>query len=183
MNERPSIVIPALIGGLFLGVTSALPILNFVNCACCALVIGGGILASFLYLRDYPPQFQAATYGDAAVLGALTGVFGGIIWAMVSVPLSFLKLQLGGMADLRKLREQLQNPDIPPPVREIILRMMEGGALSFGVILFQLGVDLIVSVIFAIIGAIIGFALFQKRPPAGPPTYSSPTVPPPPPAA
>ncbi len=182
MNERPSIVIPALIGGLFLGVTSALPILNFVNCACCALVIGGGVLAAFFYLRDYPPQFQAATYGDAAVLGALTGVFGGIIWAMVSVPLSLLKFRLGGMADLQRLREQLQNPEIPPPVREFILRMMEGGALSLGVIFFQLGIDLVISVVFAMIGALIGFALFQRRPRPGPTMYG-PTPPPPPPAA
>ena len=45
MNEKPNIVTPALIGGVFLGITSALPILHYINCACCALVIGGGILA------------------------------------------------------------------------------------------------------------------------------------------
>lgn len=179
MNERPSIVVPALLGGLFLGITSALPILNFVNCACCALVIGGGILASFLYLRSYPPEYPPATYGDAAVLGALTGVFGGAIWAIVSLPLAFLKIHLGsGLQQLEQLRRQLDDPEIPPAVRQFILRMMEGGALTIGAIAFHLALDVIISVIFAIIGALIGLALFQKRAQVSPP----PTYGPPPPA-
>ncbi|MEJ2079030.1 MAG: hypothetical protein P8020_09120 [Acidobacteriota bacterium] len=182
MNEKPNIVTPALIGGVFLGVTSALPILHYINCACCALVIGGGILASYFYLRDYPPQFPVANYGDAAVLGALTGVFGGIIWAIVALPLSLLELRLGpGMREMEQIRRQLDNPDIPPQVREFIVRLMEGGAFSLGVIVFQLAFDLIISVVFAVIGAIIGFALFQKRPRYTPPAYG-PTPPPPPPA-
>ncbi len=181
MNEKPNIVTPALIGGVFLGITSALPILHYINCACCALVIGGGILASYFYLRDYPPHFPAASYGDAAVLGALTGVFGGIIWSIVALPLSLLELRLGtGMREMQQIRQQLDNPDIPPAVREFILRLMEGGALSIGVVVFQLAFDLVISIVFAVIGAIIGFALFQKRRQYMPPPTYGPTPPPPP---
>ena len=43
MNER---VQPALWGGVFIGVLSALPIVNFGNCCCCLWVICGGALAA-----------------------------------------------------------------------------------------------------------------------------------------
>ena len=180
MNEKPNIVVPALVGGLFLGITSALPLLNLINCACCALVIGGGILASFMYLRDYPAHFPTATYGDAAVLGILTGVFGGIIWAVVSLPLSLLKFRLGaGMQQLDRLREELNKAQLPPALRQLLQQLMAGGAMSIGIVLLQLGIDLIVSVVFAVVGAVIGFALFQKRPRYTPPPATCGPPPPP----
>ena len=179
MNERPSIVTPALIGGVALGITSALPLVNLVNCACCALVIGGGILASFLYLRDYPPHLPEITYGDGAVLGLLTGVIGGFVWAIVDLPLSFLKFQLGtGLGDLSQLQEALSDPNIPPALREFLLNAFQGGAGTLGIMIFGVFVNLVVSVIFATIGAIIGVALFKRKPTYNPPPMPGASPPP-----
>ncbi len=184
MNTKPSIVTPALIGGVALGITSALPLVNLVNCACCALVIGGGILASFLYLRDYPPQLPDITYGDGAVLGILTGVIGGFVWAIVDLPLSFLKLRLGtGLGDLSQLHEALSDPNIPPALRDFLINALQGGAGTLGFVIFGVFVNLLVSVIFATIGAIIGIALFKKNRTYTPAPMPGPYPPPGPPRA
>ena len=36
-----------LLGGLFIGVLSALPIINLANC-CCLWIVGGGAIAAYL---------------------------------------------------------------------------------------------------------------------------------------
>ena len=38
---------PALFGGLFIGVLSALPIISAGNCLCCMWVVAGGMLATY----------------------------------------------------------------------------------------------------------------------------------------
>jgi hypothetical protein len=158
-------VIPALVGGVFLGVTSALPLVEFINCACCVLVIGGGVLAAVLYTRDYPDYLPPVSYGDAAVLGILTGVIGGFVWTIVDVPLELAKLHLGmGMMDMSELSEVLDDPNIPPEARAILTSLFEHGGFTIGWIIFALLLNIIFGVIFATLGAIIGVALFQKKP-------------------
>ena len=36
-QQKPSMAVPAVIGGAFLGVTSAIPLLNAFNCCCCQI--------------------------------------------------------------------------------------------------------------------------------------------------
>ena len=42
----------ALIGGGTFGILSALPYIQYANTLCCALYIGGGVFAMYLYMRD-----------------------------------------------------------------------------------------------------------------------------------
>jgi len=39
---------PALLGGTFLGILSALPIVSAANLCCCLWVVAGGVLAAYL---------------------------------------------------------------------------------------------------------------------------------------
>jgi len=178
-------VAPALIGGVFLGILSGLPILNLFNCACCALVLGGGFLAAYLYLKNYPPDLPQADYGDGAVLGLLTGVFGALVWTIVELPLAFLRLQFIPAGDFADLEKMLQNQDVPPAVRDFLASLIYQEGLSFGMVLFSIVSNLIISVLFATLGAIIGVAVFRKRPRYGPPQVYGPppNLPAPPPAA
>jgi len=181
-QEKPNMIQAALIGGVFLGVASALPILEWVNCACCVLVIGGGVLASYIYLRDYPKDVPAVTYGDGALLGIFTGLVGGLVWTIVEVPLAYLKLRLGlGMDDFAEIEELLNDPSIPPMAQELIKSIVAGGALSIGIIIIVAITHLVVSVIFACIGAIIGVVIFQPKAPGELQTFVNPGSPPPPP--
>ena len=184
MNGRkPDLWTPALIGGTFLGVTSAIPILEYLNCACCMLVIGGGLLSSYLYLKRYPPELPPVTYGEGALLGLLTGVVGGVVWTLVGVPLQYIKMQLGtGVDELAQIQEALSDPRIPEGVGRILEGLFEGGLLSVGMILISVVRNFVISTIFATLGGILGIALFQKKSvPAAtspPPPSEAPPLPP-----
>ena len=68
MNPAPPRLQPAFCGGLFIGVLSALPIINIGNC-CCLWVLGGGVLAAYLMQQNHPYPITAAD-------GALVGLHG-----------------------------------------------------------------------------------------------------------
>ena len=58
---------PALLGGLFIGVLSALPI---ISCCCCLWIVGGGVLASYLQSQNQPAAMSVSA-------GAKVGLFAG----------------------------------------------------------------------------------------------------------
>ncbi len=51
MPEKPSKLMPALYGGVIMGLISGIPFLNLVNCLCCAGVMLGGFMAVFFTRR------------------------------------------------------------------------------------------------------------------------------------
>jgi len=174
-RHNPNMIPAALIGGVFLGVSSALPVIEWFNCACCILVIGGGLLASFIVLRDYPEDAPPFSYGDGALLGLSTGLIGGLVWTAVEIPIAYFQLRLGmGMEDLAELQEVLNDPEIPPIVQELVSNLLTGGTLSLGIVLLLLLTHIVTAVIFAAIGGIIGVALFQPKRPV---TIQSPSPP------
>src|SRR5258708_34103287 len=73
---------PALFGGLFIGVLSALPIINIGNC-CCLWVVSGGVLAAHLMQQNHPRPVAAA---DGAPVGLLPGFLGGLLGAVLLLP-------------------------------------------------------------------------------------------------
>ncbi|GAB4248741.1 MAG: hypothetical protein Kow00109_24820 [Acidobacteriota bacterium] len=185
---KNKLVMPALTGGLLVGVASALPLVNLVNCLCCAWIIAGGFLAGYLYLRSEPPGSPATTYGDAVVLGLLTGVLGAVIWAAVETPLHFLDWRMPvTQVQLDEIERALREAELPPEVREWILGFMGSGRFSLAMMFFGFLVNLILSVCFCIVGAVLSFATLRKpTPPAPQPAAPSevppaPSVPPSPP--
>ncbi len=81
MQERLQ---PALWGGLFIGVLSALPLVNLGNCCCCLWVLAGGALAAYLRQQSLPYQIAAA---EGALVGLMAGVVGAIVDTVLSIPL------------------------------------------------------------------------------------------------
>ena len=77
---------PALLGGVAIGVLSALPVINLANC-CCAWILFGGALAAFLMQQNHPEPIQI---GDGAIVGLLAGMIGAFVWLLVSIPLSIM---------------------------------------------------------------------------------------------
>lgn len=147
----------AAIGGGAAGVASQIPGLSFVNCLCCALVVGGGMLAVFLALRNEPAT-EKAPYGDGALIGALAGVVAAIVGAIVLIPIAAL---FGDpMEQTLRMLEGLEG--MPPEV----LDALGGGdaaeaARSLALIGFV--VTLAVNVGFGAIGGVIGAAVFHKK--------------------
>jgi len=186
MNQD-SFLKSALIGGVALGVLSALPVLGAVNCLCCAWVIGGGMLAAHLYVKDSPVP---VTLGTGVLLGLLAGVIGAVVDTLFTIP---LHMALRGSAvmteQLKEWADEL--PNLPGEYREM-LRSLAGGGTAIGSFLFVATAffKLVVYGIVAMLGGALGVAVFEKRkigtpgPDVSPP-YEPPggfTPPPPPPA-
>jgi hypothetical protein len=52
MPTQPSKFMPALYGGIIMAVISAVPVVNLVNCFCCAGIMLGGFLAVFFFKKE-----------------------------------------------------------------------------------------------------------------------------------
>src|SRR4030095_13331205 len=109
---------PALIGGVVLGLLSVIPFVNWVNACCCLWAIVGGVLASYLYVKNSPTP---ASVGDGAILGAMAGAIGGLISLVIGIPLS---IALGGLMS-GLMVSLIQNMD--PSQAEMMRRQFEAG--------------------------------------------------------
>ena len=149
---------PVLLGGLFIGVLSALPIISVANC-CCLWLIGGGMLSAHLAQQESPYRIGL---GRGALVGLLAGVVGSVIWLVLALALEVFVAPL----QQRMLDEMLRGAaDMPPNARDW-LESIAGQASSplryvagFAFHLF--------GAIFAALGGLLG-AAFSKRdlPPA-----------------
>jgi hypothetical protein len=162
MNDRTK---AAVIGGVVAGVLSGLPIIS----GCCFLwAIGGGFLAIWMYMKSSTSPMMM---GDAAKLGAVAGVVGAIISALLGIP--FMLLGIGSAA----MNQSAANAGIGAGI------MAVGGVVGLIIrAVFVIG--------FAVLGAIIGNAVLGKNRPGGMNTPPPPPsdfggggyTPPPPPA-
>ena len=160
MNPTPPRLQPALLGGVFIGVLSALPIVNFANC-CCVWVIGGGMLAAYLAQQNYPFQLSAA---DGALVGLMAGAIGGVVGTIISIPMDAMMAPYVQQV----LQRIAANPDFPPETRGMLENMSAGGITVFRIIA-RLCFGVVVGAIFAMLGGLLGVALFKKKdlPPPG----------------
>ena len=182
----PAKLQPALLGGVAIGVLSALPVVNLVNFCCCAWVVFGGALAVYLMQQNYAAPVTA---GDGAVVGLMAGAIGAVIGSLLSIPVA---LALGPFQAQWVERVLQGTQDMPPEVRSVFEQMrngMAGGAL--------MGIGFIVSVLFSLcfysvfglLGGLLGAVMFRRNtPPPPPPPYAptggfdpAPFAPPPPP--
>lgn len=157
---------PAVIGGVVLGLLSAIPFVNFVNLCCCAWAILGGLLASYLYVKNSPTPANA---GDGAIIGAIAGGIGAAIYLVIGIPLALVS-----GAAMREMMISLLAKFDPRQADLFRGAAMQGESVASTIIQGFIGALLLV--VFAIIGGLIGIAIFEKRKGGGP-------VPPPPPPA
>jgi hypothetical protein len=129
---------PALLGGLIVGVLSAIPLINY---CCCIWTLGGGVLAAYLYIKSSPTPVKI---GDGAMVGGLAGVVGGVIYFILSLPINIFF----GMA---AMQQQLSRSGVRLPFSGFIL-----------VILTSIVGAIILAVLTAL-GGILGVAIFEKR--------------------
>jgi hypothetical protein len=154
---------PALLGGLFIGILSALPIINIANC-CCLWITGGGLLAGYLAQQDDP---RPLTPGRGAMAGFLAGLAGAFFWLITAMAVDVVMAPL----QERMVAEMVRNAsDMPPEVREW-LELLASQASSpfrlFAGVMFQL----LAGGIFATLGGLLASVFFRQP--------EMPVVPPP----
>jgi uncharacterized protein YqgC (DUF456 family) len=152
-----------LLGGLFSGILSALPVVNFGNC-CCLWILGGGALAAYL---DQQSLGRHTTAGRGALIGLAAGVAGAFVWLIASLLID----PLIGPMQQRLVGEFLQiAQDVPPEVRDSLESIGEGRS-PIGYLLGFVFTLCLGSLFSAIGGALAGAFFRNDVPPAlgGPP--------------
>jgi hypothetical protein len=159
---------PALWGGLFIGVLSALPLVSAGNCCCCLWVVAGGVLATYLRQQNSPFEVTAA---EGALVGLLAGVIGGLIGSVLSIP---IEMMMGPMQ--RQIIERIlsSNPDLPAEMRD----MVDNVALGPAAIAFRFISMIVLGAIFGMLGGLLGVAIFKKNAPPPPPPGTIEVLPP-----
>ena len=148
---------PALLGGLFIGVLSALPFVNIANC-CCLWIITGGMLAVYIARQDDPRPLGLI---EGARIGFRAGVIGACVWLVAAMALDVVVAPLQRSAEL-----MLRNAaDMPPDVRDLLDRMGNGASAPMR---FAIGflIQLLIAPLFSALGGLIGAAVFGPDVPA-----------------
>lgn len=158
----PSKTQPALLGGLAIGVLSALPVIGLGNLCCCAWVLIGGGLAAYLMQQNHPEPINV---GDGAVVGLMAGAFGAVVWGVLSISLRAMMAPF----ESAMMQRALENArDIPPAFRQF-MEGMAGGAVVGVAMILMFCVALFVFSLFGLMGGLFGALFFRKAQPAAPP--------------
>jgi hypothetical protein len=146
---------PALWGGVFIGVLSSLPVVGWLNACCCLWVVAGGALAIWLSQANHPYSLTAA---DGALIGLLAGAVGGL----VAIPLNLIFEQSQRDLVLRLLHTL--EAEVPPQFEAIL----ESRASVLARVVSGL-FSAVIYAIFAMLGGLLGVALFKRSEPPPPP--------------
>lgn len=146
---------PALLGGLFVGVLSALPIVNVANC-CCLWILTGGILSAYVLQQNETEPIGSAR---GAGVGLLAGIFGAGIWLVASL---LLEPVVGPLQE-RMMASARNAGDMPPDMRAWFDMFASRGSLVARLLLGFV-VQLVAGLVFSTLGGLIGSAI--TRPPA-----------------
>lgn len=155
-----------LLGGLFIGILSALPVVSWGNC-CCLWIVGGGVLAAYL---DQQNDQRPITSGRGAFAGFLAGIIGAFVWLIVSMGLDVLLAPLREMVEGEMVRIAR---DAPPDVRTLLESISASSSLRYTLNFFLL---LCAGAIFSTLGGVLGAAFFRND---VPPAIGGPIQPPP----
>ncbi|MDQ1728221.1 MAG: hypothetical protein QOD33_346 [Pyrinomonadaceae bacterium] len=145
---------PAIIGGVVIGLLSIIPVIGLGNVCCCLWAILGGLLATYLYVKN---SAVPATTGDGAIVGAIAGAIGGAIVIVLGIPISIVA---GGVTRALLLRII---ESIDPSQAEMLRMQMAASAGSIGSEIMFAIILAICLVIFSTLGGLLGVPLFEKR--------------------
>jgi hypothetical protein len=159
---------PALLGGLFIGVLSSLPLVNIANACCCLWVIAGGMLTVYLQRQSPPPPGTTDTV-EAVLGGLIAGAVGGLIYGVFNA-LIFTT----GMTTAAEIEQALGRfPQIPSDLRDRAIQLSTSGSFFLLSTVFMIAIYAVAG----LVGALLGLAIWRKPaavPPSPPELPASP---------
>jgi hypothetical protein len=167
MNQQPDKLIPALYGGVIMGLLSAIPFVNLINCFCCAGVILGGIIAVYFYKNNFSPDTPPFTAGDCLLVGLMAGFVG----AFVGTALSLIVAAMFGDI-MREFAQNVllnSNLNIPDDLRAKLEEAFAQKSRTGAMVIVSYVFALIIDMIFGIVGGLIGYGIFKPKAEAMPP--------------
>jgi len=148
-----------------MGVLSALPIVNVGNACCCLWVVGGGVVAAYVFQQNQSTPIEP---GDAALAGLLAGLFGAVVTVVVSLPLDLI---VGPFYRELAQRALDMAGSMPPDLRDMLDRVSRRGPPTLAFLVIAKAVSLMVwcflGAIFSTIGGLLGGVMFKKELPPG----------------
>lgn len=155
MRQQADLWKPSLISGGIFGFLSGLPLVGLLNCACCSLVIGGGIVCSYMVIRS---SLQPVSWGRSALAGFMSGVFAAPSWMLAQ----WLWVRAQGVSYEERFIEAMDRASGMSPEAAEVADVLSGvpGIL---LVIFTTLVLLVVVPPVATLGGVIGRALFEKR--------------------
>jgi hypothetical protein len=168
LTEKPNKLQPALVGGLVAGLLSVVPVISV---GCCLWGLTGGAVAAYMLIKR-SPVFRV-TNGDGAVVGLLAGLIGSVIMMAVNIPVTLSRWPQVIEAIKQQAAKQ-SDPEAQASVGKFIAFMQDNPGLGAFLIWF---IFAIMVACLALLGGIIGVAIFEKRknqPPQGPQGYPPP---------
>lgn len=150
MNDKLK---PGIIGGVVIGLLSIIPIVSLGNVCCCLWAILGGLLATYLYVKNSPVP---AKPGDGAILGLIAGAVGALIVIVLGIPISIVA---GGIT--RELFIRLMESINPSQAEAMRIQMAAG--VSILIAIRDAIILAVCLVIFSTLGGLIGVPIFEKR--------------------
>ena len=151
MQTKNDKLLPAVWGGVTIGILSGVPVLNFINCACCSGILIGGALSVYLYRRQVGPNVRLEM-GEGASLGLLAGLFGAVLATLLS-----LVIQPFSQDIIYQIQNYTNDPDIDNMLNNINPELM---AKSF--ILIAFFSSLVINSLFGLLGGLIGVGIWRK---------------------
>jgi len=147
-----------------MGVLSALPLIAAGNLCCCLWVVGGGLVAAYVFQQN---QAAPITPGDGALVGLLAGLIGAVVQVLLSIPISIM---IGPMERevMQRLIEMVGT--LPPEMRDTLERYGRGeqsGVLLIVSRIVAFMFWLFIGAIFSTLGGLLGSAVFRKQTPPG----------------
>jgi len=165
-----------IIGGLFIGVLSALPLVGAGNCCCGLWVVSGGLLAAYLDQQNDP---RPTTVGRGALAGFIAGIIGALVFLVLSIVFDALLSPLYQRAfeEMGRMSRDMNNPEMQAIVEQLQSRNTAGGyAVGFFLMLILGG-------LLSTLGGVLGAAFFKKDVPPALGGDAPPPMPLPPPPA
>lgn len=155
---------PALLGGLFIGILSSLPIVGAANYCCCLWVVLGGFLTVYLQRQN---AASGPEVGEAVLGGLIAGLVGAVIYLLFSLVLFSVSRDLM-LTEIQSSFDSL--PQLPAETRDRVMAMVASGGFVFLIAV----VVVPTYAVFSVLGALLGVAVFRKKPtPPAPPVLES----------
>jgi len=148
--DNQKIISAGFVGGLVAAALNSIPVLNFINCFCCAGIMLGGAVALLYYDRS----FSIREYIPPAI-SVTVGITSGLFAAFISLGIDYIIYINFGHWEIEFLYDVLDGMDeVPTIIEEMVYEIEEELRAGFiwGSILFR---NLILMPIFCLIGAVI----------------------------
>jgi hypothetical protein len=153
-SEPQSVLKPAFLGGVALGVLSALPL---VNCCCLLWIGGGGLLAVYLLRQEFSGEITA---GVGAKTGFTAGMIGALFWQILELPISYIT----SSQRTEQIQQLLQNSNFPAETMQFAEKVLSLLADPFNPFVLLVGLIFkgVACGILTTLGGVVGAAFWGK---------------------